>query len=218
MSHWFAILLAVLGVVACEARPRLCVDGVKKPTTTVIGGRPPWDEPTLMARWLVHASDWATIGTISDDKNSNVFGRVEDLSDGPEGMSTGRLLFYLANTLITRDIVVHENVTVVLSEAAFTGHCTNSGGAEMPTCAQVAISGAMRQVPENQSEEAQELVFARFPSMKDWPSDHAFQVYEVHIHTIRLLDYFGGPVYVDPSDYFAVPPSDIDRRPEINVV
>lgn len=45
-----------------------------------------------------------------------------------------------------------------------------------PTCAKLSISGRMRRVPKRGLEEAERLLFARHPAMRDWPAGHQFSV------------------------------------------
>ncbi|CAD7699542.1 unnamed protein product [Ostreobium quekettii] len=122
----------------------------------------------------------------------------------------------MPNYAVTADIQTHENVTVTLSEAAINGHCTYSSGAEYPLCVQTSLTGPLRPVPDDQVEEARALLFARFPAMANWPRDHGFQPFEVHIEHITVQDFFGGDVDVSPSDYFAVKPSDFVGRPLVS--
>lgn len=49
-------------------------------------------------------------------------------------------------------------------------------GMQDPTCAKLSISGRMRRVPKRGLEEAERLLFARHPAMRDWPAGHQFSV------------------------------------------
>jgi len=46
------------------------------------------------------------------------------------------------------------------------------------------------------------------PGLKHYYSlaDHQFFIMKLHIERIRLLDFFGGHVYVDVDDYYDVTP------------
>ena len=72
-----------------------------------------------------------------------------------------------------------------------------------PTCAKVSLSGAMGRVPEESLHEARELLFSRHPQMRGWPKGHHFDVYELDIVAIRLLDFYGGAAEVSRKGYFA---------------
>lgn len=45
-----------------------------------------------------------------------------------------------------------------------------------PTCAKVALTGPVDLVPASGQREAAELLFARHPAMKLWPSGHDFRM------------------------------------------
>jgi len=40
--------------------------------------------------------------------------------------------------------------------------------------------------------------------MKTWPKEHEFFIMKLNIIRIMLLDFFGGPFYVDVDDYYDV--------------
>ncbi|KAL4431947.1 hypothetical protein ABPG77_000214 [Micractinium sp. CCAP 211/92] len=117
--------------------------------------------------------------------------------------ATGRLLFYLTIMDATaQDLEANSTATLSLFEGQLAGACTGVDP-EDPTCAKISITGRLEPVPEAGLEEAQQLLFARHPQMADWPAGHAFRIYELHMATARLLDWYGGAHDISPADYFA---------------
>lgn len=170
------------------------------------GERPPWQNAAAMARWLVHTNDWGTISTVSRRlSGSNIvpFANAVSYSDGPHGKSTGRLLFYLTKLDATaHDLEANSKATLSVAEAQLP-HACRGVDPEDPTCAKVSITGAVEPVRGKALPEALRLLFARHPAMKAWPADHGFQLYEMHIEAVRLLDFYGGAKDISPKDYFA---------------
>lgn len=167
--------------------------------------RPPHTEHARLARWLVHAVDWGTVSTTSVHLDGIAFGNALSYSDGPVGHSTGRLLFYLTTMDATAaDVAVHPNATLTICEAQLPGGCGDMDP-EDPTCAKLSITGELAPVRggADAEDEARAMLFARHPQMADWPKGHEFQVYELTPATLRLLDFYGGPHDISPTDYFA---------------
>ncbi|GAB4823383.1 hypothetical protein N2152v2_010429 [Parachlorella kessleri] len=101
-----------------------------------------------------------------------------------------------------QDLQHDRRATLTVSEAQLEGACKHTDP-EDPTCAKLSISGEMQKVPSEQLDEAEELLFSRHPAMKDWPADHKFEMYELHIQTMSLLDWYGGAHIISPEEYFA---------------
>eukprot|EP00884_Botryococcus_braunii_P008723 jgi/Botrbrau1/17852/Bobra.0127s0092.1 len=166
--------------------------------------RPPHTGHAAMARWLLHENDWGTVSTLSRHLNGMPYGNALSFSDGPHNMSTGRLLFYLTGMDATAsDVEANNTATLTVCEAQLPGHCRGFDP-EDPTCAKVSASGTLKKVPPQDLALAEDLLLQRHPAMRDWPAGHAFHVYELHIETLRLLDFYGGAVDIDPADYFNV--------------
>lgn len=72
-----------------------------------------------------------------------------------------------------------------------------------PTCAKLTLYGELRQVPPEAQQEARELLFSRHPAMADWPADHGFHLYELHLSHAGLLDWYGGLHVVGAQEYWA---------------
>ena len=51
---------------------------------------------------------------------------------------------------------------------------------------------------------AQQALFQRHFSMKEWPTTHNWVVAKIEVHDIWLIDYFGGATHVDVNQYFKV--------------
>jgi hypothetical protein len=77
-----------------------------------------------------------------------------------------------------------------------------------PTCAKVALTGLVDEIPAIGRREAKEFLFARHPDMKSWPKGHDFRIYEMRVASIRLLDFYGGAVYINPRAYYDAHVSD----------
>ena len=169
----------------------------------------PSDYPTF-ARWLVHSIEWGVVSTASLHLDGAPFGNALSYSDGPPGRSTGRLIFYLTCMDATaQDLAANSNATLTICEAQAAGGCPGRVDPQDPTCGKLSITGTMQAVPEEGLEEAQALLFARHPAMRDWPAGHGFQVYELLPTALRLLDAYGGAKDIAPQDYFD---ADLDRR------
>ncbi|KAL4859048.1 hypothetical protein ACK3TF_000832 [Chlorella vulgaris] len=164
---------------------------------------PPYDEYARMARWLVHQNEWGVVSTTSKHLRGIPFGNAVSYADGPSCESTGRLLFYLtAMDATAQDLALSSNASLTVCEAQLPGACAGIDP-EDPTCAKLSISGNLQPLPEEQLEEAERLLFTRHPAMRNRPAGHAFQIYELHIATARLLDWYGGPHDITAADYFA---------------
>ncbi|KAH9092753.1 hypothetical protein Ae201684P_008422 [Aphanomyces euteiches] len=139
------------------------------------------------ARWIVHSNDWATIATSSIHLNGAPFANMASYSDGV-GTSvenaTGHLYFYLTPL-------------------------DSTGCRQKPQCIRLDHNGATWQLQNGSSgsnvlEDALEALFSKHPQMASWPDDHGFEPFELHPTEILLLDFYGGPKLIAPSDYYAV--------------
>ncbi|EFN53152.1 hypothetical protein CHLNCDRAFT_136925 [Chlorella variabilis] len=165
--------------------------------------RPQYTDYAKMARWLVHQLEWGTVSTISRHLGGTPFGNALSFGDGPRCQPTGRLLFYLTTMDATaQDLAYNSNASLTICEAQLEGSCSGVDP-EDPTCAKLSLSGSLERVPAGQVEEAERLLFSRHPDMRGWPAGHAFHIYELHIATARLLDWFGGAHDISAPEYFA---------------
>ncbi|KAI5058673.1 hypothetical protein GOP47_0026843 [Adiantum capillus-veneris] len=167
--------------------------------------RPDPNDAHLMARWLVASSSWAVISTTSLHLKGAAWGNVADVSDGAPTNSSGVPYFYLTMLDPTpQDLQANPKCSVTFSEHPF-GTCGNLD-AEDPRCAKLSLYGEMNLLQENSSDFVfgKQSLFSKHPQMKDWPSQHKFNVYRLNIEDIFLIDYFGGPKKLNVSEYFKV--------------
>ncbi|XP_050308561.1 protein CREG1 [Anthonomus grandis grandis] len=168
---------------------------------------PHYKDVALMARYIIHNSDWLTIATISTQKSIEGFPFVslKSLSDGPMDNSTGIPFLYMTDMDVSgQDILKNNNVTI-MATLAESDYCTNKNyDPQDPRCAKVIISGKLLKVSTSSAEYefGKESLFERHPAMKDWPTDHEFYVAKVDLRQILVLDFFGGIKTVTPNDYF----------------
>ncbi|CAG9769562.1 unnamed protein product [Ceutorhynchus assimilis] len=183
-------------------------------TSTTSGGPPPHNNVALMARYIIHNSNWLSLATIStrDSIKGFPFVSLKSLSDGPMDNSTGTPYLYMTNMDVSgKDVLVNNNVTIMATLAA-SSYCDNKEyDPQDPRCAKVIISGRLLKVNNSTSEYdfAIDSLFERHPAMKDWPAGHEFYVAKIELQQILVLDYFGGIKEVTPTDYFNAQLSDL---------
>ena len=175
------------------------------------------------ARWMVHSIDWGVLSTISTRfKDPDVvvpFGNIYSFVDGPCDNSTG--IPYIYGTYMDQsfqDSLSNTAVSFTLSEASLASVCGGSnlpsckiqtqtyGDPENPVCARLTLTGRLIVLQDNSDEYdlAQQALFQRHASMKDWPHNHDWVVAKIDLHDIWLIDYFGGATNVDVNQYFNV--------------
>jgi len=49
----------------------------------------------------------------------------------------------------------------------------------------------MRPVPKEDQDLAQAAMFSRHPAMEQWPAGHRWQLWELHVDEVHLLDWYG---------------------------
>ena len=62
-----------------------------------------------------------------------------------------------------------------------------------PTCAKLVVSGSLLPVPAEDAADVVAMIAARHPEVKEWPANHGFAPYELHIDSMGLLDFYGAP-------------------------
>ncbi|KAK7074428.1 Cellular repressor of E1A-stimulated proteins 1, partial [Halocaridina rubra] len=136
---------------------------------------PPHDQVAMMARYIVHTSDWASIATysVSPRIEGFPFANILSLSDGPVEYSSGIPYMYLTPMdLTSHDLEKDPRVSLSLSEAQ-SDYCRKHNYDPMsPLCARVLLTGKIVKVEKDSEEEgfARNAVFSRHPEMKDWPA------------------------------------------------
>ncbi|XP_018572364.1 protein CREG1 [Anoplophora glabripennis] len=166
----------------------------------------PW-QTALMARYIMHSSDWVSIASISTQKDiiGYPFVSLKSLSDGPKTNSTGIPYLYMTDMDVSgHDLEVDSRVTI-MATLAQSDYCrTQQYDPQDPRCAKVIITGKYIKVDKKTSEYTfgQTSLFDRHPAMKTWPTGHEFFVAKVDPVQIDVLDYFGGIKHVSKEDYF----------------
>jgi len=168
----------------------------------IVADKPPPSEATATARWLAAQNTWGVLSTISSDLNGAPFGNVVSYSDGLPGEGHGIPYFYLTTLDPTaRDALEDERTSFTLSEFPL-GTCGKIDP-ENPTCSKLTLTGKLKLVDLQSSEAdlAKSALFTKHPEMKDWPKNHHFKIFKLEIENIFLIDWFGGPKPISPSQY-----------------
>ncbi|KAJ4761432.1 Pyridoxamine 5'-phosphate oxidase family protein [Rhynchospora pubera] len=154
------------------------------------------------ARWLSSQNSWGVLSTISSDLEGSPFGNVVSYSDGLPGHGRGVPYFYLtALDPTARDALHDERSSFTLSEFPL-GTCGDIDP-ENPTCSKLTLSGKLKMVEFNttEGEFAKKALFTKHPEMEGWPENHKFRIFKLNIEHIFLIDWFGGPKPISPSEY-----------------
>jgi len=161
-----------------------------------------WQHPE-MARWLVHESDFAAIGT---HDGSEALGDIMSISDGNGyGDSTGIIYALLAPGSATyKDLVADSRASVTLSEKALGGGNAPGclfGTAESPPCVRLTIQGRMTPVPEANRSQALRNLLARHPAMGSWGEMVPFWLAPQDITEFFLIPFYGGAEHFTVEAY-----------------
>uniref|UniRef100_A0A0D3GEP3 CREG-like beta-barrel domain-containing protein n=1 Tax=Oryza barthii TaxID=65489 RepID=A0A0D3GEP3_9ORYZ len=196
-----------------------------RPIVAAAGGKPAPTEAAATARWLAAQNTWGVLRlspsqflcrllardpllfggtdcTISSDLSGAPFGNVVSYSDGVPGESHGIPYFYLTTLDPTaRDALEDERTSFTLSEFPL-GTCGKIDP-ENPTCAKLTLTGKLKLIDPQSSEAdlAKEALFTKHPEMEGWPKNHHFQIFKLEIKNIFLIDWFGGPKPISPTEY-----------------
>lgn len=170
---------------------------------------PPHSEVAKMARYIVHNSDWCVMAYKSQHPMTSEFpmGTILSVSDGPLGNGKGTPYVYVSEVEEAVQDTHNDSrcsLTVTLAQGDY---CKQKKlDPQYPTCAQVTLIGRIDKVKNGTAEEmfAKEALFSRHPSMLSWPKDHNFFFMKLNIERIVLVDYFGGPIYVNVDEYYDV--------------
>nr|CAD7444132.1 unnamed protein product [Timema bartmani]CAD7453860.1 unnamed protein product [Timema tahoe] len=98
------------------------------------------------------------------------------------------------------------SLTMTLAE---TNYCDKNGfDPEDPRCAKVIFTGKIKRLKPGTPKWffAQDALFSRHPAMQTWPAGHNWYFAKMKIEQIALLDYFGGPKFINVKEYLAAPP------------
>ncbi|KAK4881364.1 hypothetical protein RN001_004683 [Aquatica leii] len=175
---------------------------------TIIDSDPPkpWQR-ALMARYVIHVSDWIALSTIStlNSVKTYPFVNLKSMSDGPLSQSTGIPYIYMTSLDISGKDLIFDNRCTVCASLAESDYCRKEDiDPQDPRCARVFLSGRFVKV-NNSSDEyafAENALFSRHPKMKQWPKRHQFYIGKLEIELVMILDDFGGVKLINLEDYF----------------
>lgn len=172
------------------------------------GDRPPYNDYAKIARYLVHKSNWTSMGTISTESQLLNFPMVNVISVADSAInapSTGHIFFMLTDLDFTgRDLIVQNKLTALFTEDQDLSCTTNHTDTMEPICARVIFVGRMIKLQSS----ADEYKFAdmaytdRHPASINWRKTHSFYLCKFDIEYIVVLDFYGGPHYVSRDDYY----------------
>jgi len=169
---------------------------------------PPHTDYAKMVRWLVHNVEWTAMGTISTLPSISGFPMVNVIAfadSEKKEKSTGNIYFYLTMLDFTAQDLSKKNQLTTLFTMDQSLYCTKRKIDPMePTCARAMISGEALRIPKNSDEYefASAAMLSRHPASAHWLDTHEFFLCKLNISSICLLDWYGGPHYVDTEDYF----------------
>lgn len=176
----------------------------------LINEEPPpiYTDYAKMARYLVHNSEWTAMGTISTLPALAGFPMVNVIAMADSQVnakSTGNIYFYLTMLDFTAKDLSKENKLTTLFSMDQSLYCTKRQVDPMePTCGRTMISGEALRVPKD----SDEFIFAttamksHHPASVNWLNTHDFFLCKLNISSICVLDYYGGPHFVELQDYF----------------
>ncbi|XP_055303118.1 protein CREG1-like [Sitodiplosis mosellana] len=164
--------------------------------------------PHYVARYLVHKSNWTSMGTISSQSFFQGFPMVNVISiadSANNGPSTGHIYFLLTDLDFTgQDLAIDNKLTAMFTEDQDLA-CTSKNIDTMePTCARAIFTGkVVRLIPgTDEHKQAAEWYTDRHPASIKWQSTHEFYFCKLDIEQIAVLDYYGGVNYVSVDDYY----------------
>ncbi|KAG5683334.1 hypothetical protein PVAND_012620 [Polypedilum vanderplanki] len=169
---------------------------------------PPHTDYAKMARWLVHNSEWMSMGTISTLPSITGFPMVNviAMADSEKGAkSTGVIYFYLVMLDFTAQDLSKKNQLTALFSMDQSLYCTKKNIDPMePTCARIMISGEALRVEKGTSDYdfGAKAMASHHPASAHWIDAHDFFLCKMNISQIVVLDWYGGPHYVSLDDYF----------------
>lgn len=170
--------------------------------------RPPHTEYAKMVRYLVHKSNWTSMGTISTVSSIQGFPMVniKSIADSSlSGKSTGHIYFLLTDLDFTgKDLNQNNKLTAMFTEDQDLS-CSNLGiDTQEPKCARAILTGRVVRLDVNSAEHAQadEWYTDRHPASINWRKQHKFYFCKLEIELIVLIDFYGGARYVSVDDYY----------------
>lgn len=163
-----------------------------------------------IARELVHRANWASVATISTNQVVKDYPMVNVIAiddNNANNISTGVVRYLLTDLDFTGTDWHSNNKVTFLFTDEQTLNCRNSNKDPMePTCARVMISGQVKKLDEYSPSynSTLDIFIVRHPAAANWILTHHFYLCELDIQNIYVLDFYGGPHQVKPSDYYAI--------------
>lgn len=176
--------------------------------TVEVDDPPPHTDHAKMARWLVHNSEWTAMGTFSSLPALKGFPMVNVIAtaDSSKGeKSTGNVYFYLTMLDFTAQDLSKQNRLTTLFSMDESLYCSKRSVDPMePTCARVMISGNVvrMQADSEEFKFATSAMISHHPASINWLNTHNFFLCKLNISSVCTLDWYGGPHFVTPDDYF----------------
>lgn len=172
--------------------------------------RPPYIEYAQIARYLVHRSNWTSMGTISSISQINGYPmvNVKSIADSAaNAKSTGHIYLILTDLDLTaRDLNVNNKVTALFTENQDMTCTKNNLDPIDPICARAIFVGKIKKLDKNSKEysQANEWFLSRHPAVKEWirKGVHGFYMCELDIEYITVISFYGGAEVVSVKDYF----------------
>lgn len=161
------------------------------------------DAAAETSRWIVLQGSWGFVTTLDTADAKPALLRAEVLSFGE---SHGRLFFYIMGGF--RDESAYP-ASITMSQAALnhTTSCDQAGvDPEDPRCAKITFTGQLTLSSGADVATGKAALFAKHPQMEHWPASHGFQVYELVLSDIWMIDFYGGGANIAPKAYFAATP------------
>lgn len=186
----------------------LPVTGSAGSTSSVSDNRPPYNEYAKIARYLVHKSNWTSMGTISTESAVLNYPMVNVISVADSALnasSTGRIYFLLTDLDFTgRDLAANNKLTALFTEDQDLSCTTNHTDTMEPICARVIFVGQMLKLqPQTDEYKWADVAFTdRHPASINWRQTHSFYLCKFDIEHIAVLDFYGGPHYITIDDYY----------------
>lgn len=153
-------------------------------------------------------SEWMATGTISTLPAISGFPMVNVIAmadSEKEAKSTGVIYFFLVMLDFTAQDLSKKNQMTVLFSLDQSLYCTQKNIDPMePTCARIMISGEALRVPKDTPEFdfAAKAMTSHHPASAHWIDAHDFFLCKMNISQIVVLDWYGGPHFVTPEDYY----------------
>jgi len=158
------------------------------------------------ARWLLHETSW---GYLTSSSNKVPFTDTFSFSDGAAENSTGRIFFYVMGGF-SDAFPEGMPAALTVSEAEIdSSRCNRKSPSldpEDPRCAKLTLSGNLTKSSGADIAIGKAVLFARHPQMQHWPSSHHFEVHELILRDIWLIDFFGGGELIAVADFLAAAP------------